>query len=360
MGTRRVFEDLRATVSKSYAYQPSNSLIATSIEDRSYDFPLVFGNEYYIETVKLQREQSGAKTFYCRAFAGNSTYLPSDEEYEHQETVSPLGNYPFCVRESSYPDEDDPTTYVPGLSSGSVLFEPTQSYNPDSSYWRLRQARQYVGGPSTNEAIAYSESSEQTPLRGRAVIFKIVVPASPVQTGEISTSSWRRDDWGDAGYDQILDDEAVFHRYIGSDDVDPTQVKYSRRFAHAGRKITVYITPSNGKVYGGTVVYWIEYSIDGGQSWRSAGETEDTSIILDIPDPPQDCTFQVRVRAVDRLGYYGEWVYGDVIPLMHLIAYFGVNGVAKTVDRFYVGINGKAKSVKKAYIGVDDTATRFL
>ena len=87
--------------------------------------------------------------------------------------------------------------------------------------------------------------------------------------------------------------------YQGSDSIDPAAVTLPAGI-FGGDTVTVTVTPSAGKVYGGNVTYTWQYRLDGG-AWQSLGSGAGVTQQLTVPAGTG--TVEVQVRANDDLGF---------------------------------------------------------
>lgn len=151
-----------------------------------------------------------------------------------------------------------------------------------------------------------------------------------------------------------------WYTYVGSDNIDPISISYPTEEISPGTAITVKISPSTSKKYGGTVSYLYQYSVDGGSTWNnSGGSTTSTSKSITIPTNAKQ--FRVRVRAEDNLGFTSTtYVTGSNFETQSLQLWVGVSGKARKGTDMWVGVNGKARKVVEAYVGVNGKARRFF
>lgn len=106
-----------------------------------------------------------------------------------------------------------------------------------------------------------------------------------------------------------------WYEYLGSDDIDPVAVSTPANL-RGGEAALVTVTPGTGKVYGGTVSYRYEYSVNGGTSWVLANTTTATSLSITIPEGSP--SFQARVRAQDNLGFTSStYVYSTQVTVIN-------------------------------------------
>lgn len=149
-----------------------------------------------------------------------------------------------------------------------------------------------------------------------------------------------------------------WYTYKGSDGIDPTAITYPTQDLEAGQKITISITPSSSKTYGGTVTYQYQYKQNGG-NWENLISTTALSASYTIPEATT--SIQFRVLASDNLGFVSTtYVTGQSAAVSQLKAYIGINGKARKVEKIYIGVNGKARQVVKGYVGVNGKARKFL
>lgn len=94
---------------------------------------------------------------------------------------------------------------------------------------------------------------------------------------------------------------SYWYVYKGSDNIDPSSVKYSPGNPQAGNSVTISVTPRS-PTYGGTIQYQFSYSIDGGKSWTNIGnKTTSTNVSVTIPADAKE--FQAGVIASDTWGF---------------------------------------------------------
>lgn len=91
----------------------------------------------------------------------------------------------------------------------------------------------------------------------------------------------------------------------GNDVIDPDDVSIPSDIL-GGNPIEITLTPSTGKVYGGTVSYTYQYRLDGGE-WQTLATTTETTQQLLVPAGTN--TIEVQVRAQDDIGFTSStWV----------------------------------------------------
>ena len=85
-----------------------------------------------------------------------------------------------------------------------------------------------------------------------------------------------------------------------------------------GDTVTVTVTPSAGKVYGGTVSYTWQYRLDGG-TWQSLASG--TAATQQLTVPAGTNTVEVQVRANDDLGFTSStWVSSGAVSVTNNLA----------------------------------------
>lgn len=152
--------------------------------------------------------------------------------------------------------------------------------------------------------------------------------------------------------------EDNWYIYKGSDNIDPRSISYPTSGISTGDSITVNITESNSKVYGGTVNYTYQYRLNGG-SWTTISTTTATSINFTIPN--NATSIQFRANAKDDAGFTSStYVTGLTITIETSKFWVGINGKARESCNMWVGVNGKARKVKAAWVGVNGKARKFM
>jgi len=107
-----------------------------------------------------------------------------------------------------------------------------------------------------------------------------------------------------SAYPNNGDSENYWYLYTGSDCIDPDNVEITTDVTVAGNAVDVVVTPSSNNIYGGTINYTYEYTMDGGTTWTTAATTTNTSQNINVPESAQ--SFLVRVKASDTTGYTGD------------------------------------------------------
>lgn len=103
----------------------------------------------------------------------------------------------------------------------------------------------------------------------------------------------------------------------GSDVIDPAAVSLPASI-FGGDTVTATVTPSAGKVYGGTVSYTWQYRLDGG-AWQSLASG--TAATQQLTVPAGTNTVEVQVRANDDLGFTSStWVSSGAVSVTNNLA----------------------------------------
>lgn len=109
---------------------------------------------------------------------------------------------------------------------------------------------------------------------------------------------------------------SYWYVYQGSDSIDPTNITIPATI-RLGKPITVTISPSTSKVYGGNVSY--RYQVNrNGSGWTDVqASTPNTSISYQVP--LGTTSLQFRVQASDDLGFTStDWIASDQIEVIQL------------------------------------------
>lgn len=122
---------------------------------------------------------------------------------------------------------------------------------------------------------------------------------------------------GSGDYPQNSYSGSYWYVYQGSDTIDPAAVTLPAGI-FGGDTVTVTVTPSAGKVYGGNVTYTWLYRLDGG-AWQSLGSGAGTTQSLTVPAGTN--TVEVQVRANDDLGFTSStWVSSGAVNVTNNLA----------------------------------------
>lgn len=120
---------------------------------------------------------------------------------------------------------------------------------------------------------------------------------SSASSGAYPTDGWRSPYW---------------YVYQGADTIDPAAVSLPASI-FGGDTVTATVTPSAGKVYGGTVTYTWQYRLDGG-AWQSLASG--TAATQQLTVPAGTNTVEVQVRANDDLGFTSStWVSSGAVSV---------------------------------------------
>ena len=184
--------------------------------------------------------------------------------------------YFFCL-------EDPDTNTVRecwGAAGDRVMIE----YNDSSSLWVV------VSGSESNlrHYITQRAANHDAP-RGSV---------SSANSNAYPTDGWRSPYW---------------YERQGSDTIDPASVTIPASI-QGGTSIDINVTPSAGKVYGGTVSYTYQYKLDNGGWQALSGPTTATTQQLTVPKGTT--SVQVQVRAQDNLGFTSStWVASETVAV---------------------------------------------
>lgn len=151
-----------------------------------------------------------------------------------------------------------------------------------------------------------------------------------------------------------------WYSLLGSDIIDPNFISYSNSNPQAGNAITISISVRS-PIYGGTVYYQYQYSINNGSTWTNIG-SKTTATNVSVTIPTNATQFKARVLASDNLGFTSTtYVVGDNLTVQTSGGdnYIGIGGTARQIDKIYIGIGGTAREVTEGYIGIGGTARKF-
>lgn len=141
-----------------------------------------------------------------------------------------------------------------------------------------------------------------------------------------------------------------WYEYKGSDTIDPTTVSYSTRDLYPNEPVTITVTPRT-PIYGGTVYYQYQYSVNG-TTWTNIGnKTTATSKTITIPEGAE--RFQARVQASDGWGFTSTtYVTGGNLPVSQIKAYATVSEKLRAGAKLYATVGGKTRQIQKGYATV--------
>lgn len=191
-------------------------------------------------------------------------------------SVSSSGGYFTSLTRTGYISDSDSS-----YSAKFVAVEenPTECYGPGSGY------TVYIEYYSSSQIRIYASGSRTiyryytTRVRGTLQNYVSRASSSAYPSNGLSGSYW--------------------YVYQGADSIDPAAVSLPESI-FGGDTVTVTVTPSAGKTYGGTVSYLYQYRLDGG-SWQTLATTTAASQTLTVPAGTN--TVEVRVLAGDDLGF---------------------------------------------------------
>ena len=162
------------------------------------------------------------------------------------------------------------------------------SYNDSGSLWVS-----VAGGASNLRHYTTQRAADYDDPRGSV---------SSASSGAYPTDGWRSPYW---------------YEYQGADTIDPAAVSLPASI-FGGDTVTATVTPSAGKVYGGTVSYTWQYRLDGG-AWQSLGSGAGTTQQLTVPAGTN--TVEVQARANDDLGFTSStWVSSGAVNVTNNLA----------------------------------------
>lgn len=95
-----------------------------------------------------------------------------------------------------------------------------------------------------------------------------------------------------------------YYVYLGVDCIDPSNVVYETAQIMTGQPLTVSVTPSDEKVYGGNTLYNWEYQTNvESNSWTTIETTSNPTVTFNVPDNDSITTISVRVHCSDDIGF---------------------------------------------------------
>ena len=196
------------------------------------------------------------------------------------EDDSDVGCYFFCLE-----DPNKNTVRECWGAGGDRIYV---SYNDSSSLWV------YVSGNASNlRHYTTQRAADYDDPQGSV---------SSASSGAYPTDGWRSPYW---------------YVYQGADTIDPAAVSLPASI-FGGDTVTATVTPSAGKVYGGTVTYTWQYRLDGG-AWQSLASG--TAATQQLTVPAGTNTVEVQVRANDDLGFTSStWVSSGAVAVTNNLA----------------------------------------
>lgn len=186
--------------------------------------------------------------------------------------------------------------------------------NQSCTYFYLTNDEDNVYGDSGDRVtVKYNDSSSIRVSCSTATLYRYRTQraadhddprgsVSSASSGAYPTDGWRSPYW---------------YEYQGSDTIDPAAVTLPASIM-GGDTVTVTVTPSAGKVYGGTVSYTWQYRLDGG-AWQSLASG--TAATQQLTVPAGTNTVEVQVRANDDLGFTSStWVSSGAVAVTNNLA----------------------------------------
>lgn len=144
--------------------------------------------------------------------------------------------------------------------------------------------------------------------------------------------------------------DGVVYAYAGSDSIDPRSISATGS-VKPGSQVTVTVSPSTSKKYGGTVSYTYQYKQNSG-SWTTIRTTAEASISFTVPSGMQNIQF--RVQAKDDLGFTSttyvtsSTYYADKYAVSLTVSPAG-GGTATGGGSFYEGTSVTVKASPAAH-----------
>lgn len=246
-----------------------------------------------------------------------------DDEYELVRSSIPnntvLRITASANREVHYTTEDVTRPRYSSVSGEFALRNvSTKNLNDGDSqsctYFYLTNEEDTVYGDSGDSVnVRYNDSSSISVSCSTATLYRYRTQraadyddpqgsVSSASSGAYPTDGWRSPYW---------------YEYQGSDTIDPAAVTLPASIM-GGDTVTVTVTPSAGKVYGGTVSYTWQYRLDGG-AWQSLASG--TAATQQLTVPAGTNTVEVQVRANDDLGFTSStWVSSGAVAVTNNLA----------------------------------------
>lgn len=246
-----------------------------------------------------------------------------DDEYELVRSSIPnntvLRITDSANREVHYTTEDVSRPRYSSVSGEFALRNVTTKNlnsgdNQDCTYFYLTDDEDNVYGDSGDSVnVRYNDSRSVSVSCSTATLYRYRTQraadyddpqgsVSSASSGAYPTDGWRSPYW---------------YEYQGSDTIDPAAVTLPASIM-GGDTVTVTVTPSAGKVYGGTVSYTWQYRLDGG-AWQSLASS--TAATQQLTVPAGTNTVEVQVRANDDLGFTSAtWVSSGAVAVTNNLA----------------------------------------
>ena len=245
-----------------------------------------------------------------------------DDEYELVRSSIPnntvLRITASANREVHYTTEDVSRPRYSSVSGEFALRKvQTKNLNDGDSqsctYFYLTGEEDTVYGDSGDSVNVRYNDSSSIRVSSRATLYRYRTQraadyddpqgsVSSASSGAYPTDGWRSPYW---------------YVYQGSDTVDPAAVSLPASI-FGGDTVTATVTPSTGKVNGGTVTYTWQYRLDGG-AWQSLASG--TAATQQLTVPAGTNTVEVQVRANDDLGFTSStWVSSGAVAVTNNLA----------------------------------------
>lgn len=208
-----------------------------------------------------------------------------------------------------YPSVGNTYTGDITLSSAGVWADNTIYKAADSGYWgsRMYSDSGYWVCISLGSSASYPGSSN----------YEIEEWRTTTDYSQGSTNYGHIASANSGAYPQNSYSGSYWYVYQGADSIDPAAVTLPADI-FGGDTVTVTVTPSAGKVYGGNVTYTWQYRLDGG-AWQSLGSGTGTTQSLTVPAGTN--TVEVQVRAADDLGFTSStWASSGAVNVTNNLA----------------------------------------
>lgn len=272
-------------------------------------------------------------------------------------------DYDFDEKTGVFSQTGSGSSFSPGSISGNAVIAPVSTYGRYASDGSRPMRRIYQASLNQANWDVFLGSNGQVtanliPIGGSYGANIVVRESKKVSSGSTEVLRNVSADSRSA-YKDGVDAQGYTYTFLGSDSIDPYSVTYSKTELQSGEGISISASARN-PVYGGTVYYQFEYSVDGGNTWTSIGsETKKLSVTMTIPAGAKQ--FQARVTASDTWGFTSTTpVYGTNLGVSALKAYVSPAGKARAATKIKVSPAGKAREVVKGYIGVNGKARKFM
>lgn len=207
-------------------------------------------------------------------------------------------------------------------------------FKPSTGYWKVYWT--YVSGNSANTRptmYKYHLSETIKYTQGTTNYGKYTTSASSMS----ATSSY-------------------YYSKLGSDNIDAVSISSNLSTVTVGDTITLTVAPSTTNIYGGTISYLYQYSIDGGTTWLNLTTTTNTRTTMTIPTNTSAYILKTRVRASDNYGFTSStYTLSKDIPVtvtQTLSLYCKVNGAYKSLSKLFIK-DSAMKEITNGYIKIN-------